>query len=201
MIAEAIRTIPSQTPYPTYTPYSNQSQQTEIVTTEGNLLPTQTDEYVFTSTTTPGQELGSRANPVPLGSAFTIISNEGTRYSIRISQVLRGEEASEFVKGEEPDEELKDTQEVLVAYISVEFLESMNPEEILQLYYLSFNTVSNNSINDNYVYLGDRRLVCELFVGGKCEGWAALVVDKDEEQPLILFPGKWGKVNCFFSVN
>ncbi len=154
-------------------------------------------------TNIPVKKYGNRSNPFPVGSLFEGTSEKTMTFTLIISDVLRGEQAYKMIMdanmfNDEPEE----GQEYLLAYGNLNFVESADPDSLLELDEYYFASVSNNRIVDNpFAVSPEPTFDCKLFVGGTCEGWITLAVYEDDPSPLIRFGKSYDGKKFYFATH
>jgi len=142
--------------------------------------------------------LGERTDPVPLGKAFTTEyvrfahSNEVIGYTIRISELIRGDDAmqlaltwNQFNSRDFPDD--KD----LILY-KVEFtLHKYSSDRETDPQWLA-SSIHFDNFNGDFSSQSSRvsivtrdGLHAQLFEGASTSGWLYTVADKDDNRPLV----------------
>lgn len=131
----------------------------------------------------------SRKNPAPINTPQWVdVDNYVEKYTagIRVSEVIRGDEAWKMIKAEnqfnsEPD----DGYEYILAKISVT-LESVSEDKAIDTDYFDFDCFSSN--NEKYEYKSvviPNKLDTQLFEGGNAVGYIVCHVKKGDTPKIV----------------
>lgn len=149
-----------------------------------------------TQTESPAQaednKVGSRKNPVPLGST---VSYDGTntifdkyKVDITFTEVIRGENAWQLVKqGNEFNEPAPEGKEYLIIKVRIKAYESENDEKI-DINNASFDLVSKDGVkyDDFTIVSGVEPELKEMYAGAEQEGYIVFTVNVGDE-PTVVF--------------
>lgn len=137
----------------------------------------------------PNSEFGKRSNPFPLGTPFEGVYDDEMSITLTISKVIRGSHTGQLgLDTSRYNQEAVEGQEYLLTYVVLNFIESKDPDGLLEIKGYDFKSVSNNKVME-IIYITDPEpdFDCELYVGGSCEGWITFLVYKNDPSPLIRF--------------
>lgn len=153
---------------------------------------TQTTTLPLESAVVEDNKLGSRKNPVPLGST---VYYDGTntifdkyKVDITFTQVIRGEEAWALVqKGNEFNKPAPEGKEYLMIKVKIKAFESENDEKI-DINAASFDLVSKDGVkyDDFTIVSGVEPQLKEMYAGAEQEGYIVFTVNIGDE-PTVVF--------------
>ena len=138
---------------------------------------------IFTSAVTG---MGTRTNPVPIGSFLPLIIDDKQDFTVSISEVIRGNDAWVMIEDANMfNDEAPENMEYVLAYIVVEYL-SGPLDEVLSISEYDIDVVSNSQILDNpYVVSPEPEFDIILYPGGIAGGWAPVLVYIDDSSPVL----------------
>lgn len=144
---------------------------------------------------------GTRKNPVPLGSVLVGATREKATFDIRVSQIIRGDDAlAELKKANSGVDDPAKGHEYLLAYVEVNYTAG-DEEEAFTLYGIEFTSVSKGQIMDSllFVLTPEPALNLKGFPGAEAEGWIVVDVNKDDPQPLVFYGSTFSGKGIFFA--
>ncbi|CAG7651693.1 DUF4352 domain-containing protein [Paenibacillus allorhizosphaerae] len=152
---------------------------------------------------TPGK---SRSNPAPIGQKVDFTVNDLLNdYSgtLSVDQVIRGEEAWKMISSANKlNNSPKDGYEYVLAKVSIKVSSSKNKDKQIDVSPVDFSMISSEG--KDY----ERAIVVEpsptvrtkLYEGASHTGWAAFLVKKDDQNPVISYGRKYdGSGGVWFS--
>jgi len=144
---------------------------------------------------TTEQEKGAGTRKYPFHSGETAFFDgmktlfDTYRIELTLLEVVRGDEAWQMAKdGSQRNKPAKEGMEYLFARFKVKALESKDDRKI-DINPDNFDLVSETGIkyNDFVVVSGLEPNLAEMYAGAEQEGYVYFLVDKNDENPLIVF--------------
>lgn len=142
---------------------------------------------------TTNSDLGSRLNPIAIGTTATFDGMDtlfdSYKAQITLKEVIRGDAAMDIVaKANELNELPADDEEYLLVKFEINALESLDNAKI-EISAANFELVSEDGIKyDNYVTIAELEpKLTTMYPGNKQEGYAYFIVNKKDLHPKIVF--------------
>ncbi len=177
---------------------------TRLVEVEKKVVVTATPKPTPKPTATPNApKVGTRANPIPIGTARTLIKNGEIEFELTVVEVFRGTDALQRIKSANQfNDDPPDGFEFVLILASVAY--TGEDKGLLEVNEFVASSVTNDrviSYSDTFIYSPcclEPTFDMQLLQGGTGEGWIALPVAVDDPAPLMLI----GEVSTgvFFSL-
>jgi uncharacterized protein YraI len=134
--------------------------------------------------------VGTQANPVPIGTTAYISDEFGYQYSVRITDVLRGNAAWERIYAANGfNDPAPDGKEYILFFVTATFEKGEYPAKFTVMD-TGFTTMSQGRIQDPLVYAippDPRLIIFELDEGVSESGWLAKLITAGDTRPLIVY--------------
>lgn len=184
---------------------NNKSLNIPTIEPEGTSTPIPTRTPLPTKT--PENKLGSRSNPFPLGEPAAFNIDGDKEITVAVVEVLRGDDAWGRIHSENMfNDEAPEGFEYLMIKLSVNYITGPSPDVLLELanswqYDIDMAIVSNNKIVTADVSIVDPEpeFDLKLYPGSSGEGYVTLLCEKDDPNPILVYPGVDNPV-AFFSL-
>ena len=143
-------------------------------------------------------EAGDRTNPIKIGESFTTeyvrykSSNEVIGYTIKLSELLRGEEAMQLAleKNEFNDRDFPEGRELIL--FKVDFVlnkyssdKETDPSWLASGLYFDFYNGDYSSVSEIIGLAGLDSFYAELYEGAQTSGWLYTTVAPDDATPMV----------------
>lgn len=174
---------------------------TVIVNKDINQNPAAGVTQTTTATSTPsptqqGPKIGTKANPVPLGTTIMYTptawasSLYGSTAKITLLEVIKGEQANQLLKQANMFNEPRNpsTDDLFLAKFRVE-IEKANSDKTYRINEYNFKASNDagTKLYDMSFAVYDPKLNAELLNGGSADGWVVLECGKTDNSPMIVF--------------
>jgi hypothetical protein len=196
---------PSESTIQTAIAETAQASETQI--SESTEVPTQTPIPTRTPipTLTPQNILGSRSNPYPFGEPAPFTLDQEKRFTLAVVEVLRGNDAWQRIYAENMfNDQAPDGFEYLLIKLSVNYVLGPSPDSLLEITNsgwgdVNMAIVSNNKIVTQYVSIVDPKpeFDIKLYPESTGEGYITLLCEKDDPNPILIFPSVKGPLGFF----
>lgn len=171
-------------------------QNTEIPSPTFELTSSPVPTRTPLPTQTPQNQLGSRSNPYPLGEPAPFTREGNMEVTFAVVEVLRGDDAWNKIYAENRfNDEAPEGYEYIMIKLSVNYLTGPSPDSLFEISNgwpsdIELAIVSNNKIVTESVFIVDPKpeFDLKLFPGSSGEGYVTLLCEKDDPNPILLFP-------------